>query len=100
MADVRPFHDRTPGSKSMSRRLTLVLHCEVRACDLATIASFCRLADEFAMAFGRPGRAHRAGLRPDRCPPLAFGVLIVFLVITGSIWIIVNLNANMMPMPH
>ena len=31
---------------------------------------------------------------------LAFGVLIVFLVITGSIWIIANLNANMMPMPE
>jgi cytochrome o ubiquinol oxidase subunit IV len=31
---------------------------------------------------------------------LAFGILIVFLVITGSIWIIANLNANMMPMPH
>ena len=30
---------------------------------------------------------------------LAFGVLIVFLVITGSIWIIANLNANMMEMP-
>jgi len=30
---------------------------------------------------------------------LAFGVLIVFLVITGSIWIIANLNANMMDMP-
>jgi cytochrome o ubiquinol oxidase operon protein cyoD len=29
---------------------------------------------------------------------LAFGMLIVFLVITGSIWIIANLNANMMPM--
>jgi len=28
---------------------------------------------------------------------LAFGVLIVFLVIAGSCWIIVNLNANMMP---
>ena len=28
----------------------------------------------------------------------AFGLLIVFLVITGSCWIIVNLNANMMPM--
>ena len=28
---------------------------------------------------------------------LAFGLLIVFLVITGSIWIIANLNANMMP---
>ncbi len=26
---------------------------------------------------------------------LAFGLLIVFLVITGSIWIIANLNANM-----
>jgi cytochrome o ubiquinol oxidase operon protein cyoD len=31
---------------------------------------------------------------------LAFGVLIVFLVIAGSIWIITNLNWNMMDMPH
>ena len=31
---------------------------------------------------------------------LAFGVLIVFLVIAGSIWIIANLNWNMMDMPH
>jgi cytochrome o ubiquinol oxidase subunit IV len=29
---------------------------------------------------------------------LAFGVLVVFLVITGSIWIISNLGANMAPM--
>ena len=29
---------------------------------------------------------------------LAFGVLIVFLVIAGSIWIMAHLNANMMPM--
>jgi cytochrome o ubiquinol oxidase subunit IV len=29
---------------------------------------------------------------------LAFGVLIVFLVITGSIWIISNIGANMAPM--
>jgi cytochrome o ubiquinol oxidase operon protein cyoD len=29
---------------------------------------------------------------------LAFGVLIVFLVIAGSVWIISNLNSNMMPM--
>ena len=28
---------------------------------------------------------------------LAFGVLIVFLIITGSVWI-ANLNSNMMPM--
>jgi len=31
---------------------------------------------------------------------LAFGVLIVFLVIAGSVWIIANLNNNMMPMPQ
>jgi cytochrome o ubiquinol oxidase operon protein cyoD len=30
---------------------------------------------------------------------LAFGVLIVFLVIAGSCWIIANLNANMTLMP-
>jgi cytochrome o ubiquinol oxidase subunit IV len=30
---------------------------------------------------------------------LAFGLLIVFLVITGSCWIIANLNDNMMTMP-
>jgi cytochrome o ubiquinol oxidase subunit IV len=31
--------------------------------------------------------------------PLAFGVLIVFLVIAGSIWIVAHLNANTMSMP-
>jgi len=30
---------------------------------------------------------------------LVFGVLVVFLVIGGSIWIIANLHANMMDMP-
>jgi cytochrome o ubiquinol oxidase operon protein cyoD len=29
---------------------------------------------------------------------LAFGLLIVFLVIGGSLWIMDNLNQNMMPM--
>lgn len=29
---------------------------------------------------------------------LAFGVLIVFLVMAGSLWIMANLNQNMMPM--
>ena len=29
---------------------------------------------------------------------LAFGVLVVFLVIGGSIWIIANLNENMLPL--
>ena len=31
---------------------------------------------------------------------LAFGVLIVFLVIAGSVWIIANLNSNMMLTPQ
>jgi cytochrome o ubiquinol oxidase operon protein cyoD len=31
---------------------------------------------------------------------LAFGLLIVFLVIAGSCIIMANLNANMPPMPH
>ena len=31
---------------------------------------------------------------------LAFGVLVVTLVIGGSIWIMTNLNANMMPNMH
>jgi cytochrome o ubiquinol oxidase subunit IV len=31
---------------------------------------------------------------------LAFGMLIVFLVIIGSVWIIANLNSNMMDMPQ
>jgi len=31
---------------------------------------------------------------------LAFGMLIVFLVMTGSIWIMYNLSANMAPMFH
>jgi cytochrome o ubiquinol oxidase subunit IV len=31
---------------------------------------------------------------------LAFGVLIVVLVIGGSLWIMANLNQNMMPMDH
>lgn len=29
---------------------------------------------------------------------LAFGVLVVFLIVAGSIWIMSNLNRNMMPM--
>ncbi len=30
---------------------------------------------------------------------LAFGVLIVTLIISGSLWIMANLNLNMLPMP-
>jgi len=30
---------------------------------------------------------------------LAFGVLVVCLVVFGSIWVMIHMNANMMPMP-
>jgi cytochrome o ubiquinol oxidase operon protein cyoD len=30
---------------------------------------------------------------------LAFGVLVVFLIVAGSIWIMTHLNGNMMPIP-
>ena len=30
---------------------------------------------------------------------LAFGVLVVFLIVIGSIWIMAHLSANMMPVP-
>ena len=30
---------------------------------------------------------------------LAFGILVTFLIVLGSIWIMHNLNNNMMPMP-
>jgi cytochrome o ubiquinol oxidase subunit IV len=31
---------------------------------------------------------------------LAFGVLIVFLVMVGSLWIMASLNQNLMPSPE
>ena len=31
---------------------------------------------------------------------LAFGMLVVFLVVVGSLWILADLNASMMPMRH
>jgi cytochrome o ubiquinol oxidase operon protein cyoD len=31
---------------------------------------------------------------------LAFGILIVFLILAGSLWIMSNMNQNMMPMPR
>jgi len=30
---------------------------------------------------------------------LAFGVMIVLLVVVGSVWIMAHMNQNMMPMP-
>jgi cytochrome o ubiquinol oxidase subunit IV len=44
------------------------------------------------------GRLTTAPDNTNNVPALAFGVLIVVLVIGGSLWIMANLNHNMMPM--
>ena len=47
----------------------------------------------------RFARRRRFLINTPRCAVTRhFGVLIVFLVIIGSVWIIANLNSNMMPM--
>ena len=51
-------------------------------------------------ADGRPSRLlpahHHRARQPNNALALAFGVLIVGLVIAGSIWIMYHLNANLM----
>jgi len=70
------------------------------------IASAQRLLPiNFVLAFAQSG-VHfvfflHLGSGPDSTNnilALAFGVLIVFLVIAGSVWIFANLNSNVMPM--
>ena len=119
MADVRLLHDRTPGveheeptANYLSYTAGLVLAI------LLTITSFVVAQTNLlwapgiavglvVLAFAQIG-VHlvfflHIGTGPDHTNnilALAFGLLIVFLVIVGSVWIIANLNANMMPMPH
>jgi cytochrome o ubiquinol oxidase operon protein cyoD len=117
MADVRLLHDRTPGveheeptANYLSYTAGLVLAV------LLTITSFVVAQTNLLWAPGIPmGLIVLAfaqigvhlvfflhlGSGPESTNnilALAFGVLTVFLVIVGSIWIIANLNANMMPM--
>ena len=112
------FHDRTPGVEEreptanyLSYTVGLVLAV------VATVASFVVSQTNLlwppgipvgliVLAFAQIG-VHlvfflHLGSGPDSTNnilALAFGILIVFLIITGSIWIIANLNSNMMPMP-
>jgi len=115
--DDRVFDDRTPGvehEESMANFLSYTAGLGLAI--LATIASFVVSQTNLLWAPGIPvGLVVLAfaqigvhlvfflhlGSGPDHTNnilALAFGMLIVFLVITGSIWIIANLNANMMPM--
>ena len=114
----RVFDDRTPGVEEYEPTASVLSYTAgLGLAILATIASFIVSQTNLLWAPGIPvGLVVLAfaqigvhlvfflhlGSGPDHTNnilALAFGVLIVFLVITGSVWIIANLNANMMPMP-
>ena len=110
------FDDRTPGVEEHEPTASYLTYTVgVGFAILATIASFVVSQTHLlwppgipvglvVLAFAQIG-VHlvfflHLGSAPDNTNnilALAFGVLIVFLVITGSIWIVANLNANMMP---
>ena len=117
MADVRPFEDRTPGVEHEEATANILSYTAgLGLAILLTVASFVVAQTNLlwppgipvgliVLAFAQIG-VHlvfflHLGSGPDHTNniiALAFGVLIVFLIIVGSIWIIANLNANMMPM--
>ena len=118
----RVFDDRTPGVEEYEPTASVLSYTAgLGLAILATIVSFVVSQTNLLWAPGIPvGLVVLAfaqigvhlvfflhlGSGPDNTNnilALAFGVLIVFLIIAGSIWIIANLNANMMsnmmPMP-
>jgi cytochrome o ubiquinol oxidase operon protein cyoD len=117
-ASDRLFEDRTPGVEEREPTASYLTYTVgVGLAILATIASFVVSQTNLLWPPGIPVGVivlalaqigvHlvfflHLGSGPDSTNnilALAFGLLIVFLVITGSIWIIANLNSNMMPMP-
>jgi cytochrome o ubiquinol oxidase subunit IV len=119
MTDVRLFHDRTPGVEEQAPTVSVLSYTVGLALAvLATIVSFVVSQTNLlwppgvpvgliVLAFAQIG-VHlvfflHLGSGPESTNnilALAFGMLVVFLVIAGSIWIIANLNWNMMDMPH
>ena len=116
--DDRVFDDRTPGVEEYEPTASYLSYTVgLGLAVLLTITSFVVSQTNLlwppgipvgliVLAFAQIG-VHlvfflHIGTGPDHTNniiALAFGLLIVFLVIAGSIWIIANLNANMMPMP-
>jgi cytochrome o ubiquinol oxidase subunit IV len=114
--DDRPLDDRTPGVEERESGANFLSYSAgLGLAILATIASFIVSQTNLlwppgvavglvVLAFAQIG-IHlvfflHLGSGPDHTNniiALAFGVLIVFLVITGSVWIMANLNANMLP---
>jgi cytochrome o ubiquinol oxidase subunit IV len=112
----RLFEDRTPGVEEQEATASYLSYTVGLALAIvATIASFVVSQTNLlwapgipvglmVLAFAQIG-VHlvfflQLGSGPDHTNnilALAFGVLIVFLVIAGSVWIMVNLSNNMMP---
>jgi cytochrome o ubiquinol oxidase operon protein cyoD len=113
----RLFDDRTPGVEHEESTANFLSYTSgLGLAVLLTIASFVVAQTNLlwppgipvglvVLAFAQIG-VHlvfflHIGSGPDQTNnvlALAFGVLIVFLVIAGSVWIIANLNWNMMDM--
>ena len=112
-----PLYDRTPGVEHEEATANILSYTTgFGLAVLLTIASFVVSQTNLlwapgvavglvVLAFAQIG-VHlvfflHIGTGPDHTNnivALAFGLLIAFLVIGGSCWIIANLNANMMPM--
>jgi len=113
----RTLGDRAPGVEGESTATRLSYTVGLGLAILATIASFVVSQTNLLWDPGVPvGLIVLAiaqigvhlvfflhlGSGPDHTNnilALAFGLLIVFLIITGSCWIIANLHDNMMPAP-
>ena len=116
--DYARFGDRTPGVEEHETTATVLSYTVGLGLAIAaTLASFVVAKTDLlwppgvpvgliVLAFAQIG-VHivfflHLGSGPDHTNnivALAFGMFVVFLVITGSIWIIGNLQANMMDMP-
>jgi cytochrome o ubiquinol oxidase operon protein cyoD len=114
--DDRPLYDRTPGVEQYESTANVLSYTAGLAfAILATIASFVVSQTNLlwppgiavglvVLAIAQIG-VHlvfflHVGSGPESTNnilALAFGLLIVFLVIAGSCWIIANLETNMMP---
>ena len=119
MQGVDRPHDRTPGVEDQEATANYLSYTVgLGLAVLLTIASFVVAQTNLlwppgiavgliVLAFAQIG-VHlvfflHLGSGPDHTNnilALAFGVLIVFLVIIGSVWIIADLNWNMMEMPR
>jgi cytochrome o ubiquinol oxidase subunit IV len=117
-AHEQPLEDRTPGVEEHEPIASYLSYTVgLGLAILATIASFVVSQTDLlwppgipvglvVLAFAQIG-VHlvfflHLGSGPESTNnilALAFGVLIVFLIIAGSVWIIANLNSNMMLMP-